>query len=399
LCLLSCGILATVVFAGCASTCGCVDGGGGTGGVGANGISAGGGGGVGGTVNASLDPPPAPPTSSLPRPSGSGSSPNLRVLPWAGFKAALTYTFDDSQPSQMEHWPELKATGVPMTFFLNPSANWQAGYDANWSAIAAAGSELGNHTWSHCHADLSGCRPVGTQTDEIDLATTYIVSHLGGSAVYSFAAPFGDSGWIAFAAPRFLLGRGVMSGLVAASGVSDWYNLPVFQVAAGQTATDFNAGIDSARSQGRWSIFVYHSILPTTNNWYAGVEIADITASLAYAKSLGDVWVDSFTAVGAYARAQQMFEKVTPDGNTWTWTLPNHFPPGKVLRMTVDGGRLSQGGTALVWDSHGYYQVALDAKSLTWHAWPGTATRSRLHDCRCSARLSRTELARELVQR
>jgi hypothetical protein len=68
--------------------------------------------------------------------------------------------------------------------------------------------------------------------------------------------------------------------------------------------------------------------------------------------------------VGAYARAQKVFEKVTPDANTWT--LPDHFPPGRVLRVTVDGGSLSQGGTALVWDSHGYYQVALDAKSLTW---------------------------------
>ena len=366
LCLLSCGILVPAVFAACARTCGCVHSRAGTGGIGAGGGAGRGNGGVGGTVSASLDLPPAPATSNVPQPSRSVTKPNLRVLPWAGFKAALTYTFDDSQPSQMEHWPELKATGVPMTFFLNPSAHWQTGYDANWTAVATAGSELGNHTGSHCHADLSGCMPVGTQADEIDQVTTYIVSHLGGNAVYAFAAPFGDTGWNTYAAPRFLIGRGVVSGLVAASGVSDWYNLPIFPVTAGQSATDFNAGIDSARSQGRWSIFMYHSILPTTNNWYAGVEIADITASLTYAKSLGDVWLDSFTAVGAYARAQQVLERVAPDVNTWTWALPDHFPPGKVLRVTVDGGSLSQGGTALVWDSHGYYQIALDAKSLTW---------------------------------
>jgi hypothetical protein len=302
----------------------------------------------------------------VPRPSGSVASPNLRVLPWAGFKAALTYTFDDSQPSHLEHWPELKATGAPMTFFLNPSANWQVGYDADWTAVGAAGSELGNHTWSHCRADLSGCTPVGSQEDEIDRATTYIVSHLGVKDVYVFANPFGDAGWNAYASSRFLLGRGVMGGTVPATGVSDWYSLPVFPVTAGQTAKDFNAGIDGARSQGRWRIFMFHSIRPSTNDWYAGVEIADITASLAYAKSLGDVWVDTITAVGAYAQAQQMLENVTPLAHTWTWTLPAHFPPGKVLRVTVDGGSLSQGGKALAWDSHGYYQVALDAKSLSW---------------------------------
>jgi peptidoglycan/xylan/chitin deacetylase (PgdA/CDA1 family) len=287
-------------------------------------------------------------------------------LPWAGFKAAVTYTFDDSQPSQLEHWPELKATGVPMTFFVNPSASTQAGYDFNWKAIGRSGSELGNHTWNHCRSDLSSCSPFGTQEDEIDQTTLYIVSHLGVKAVYSFAEPFGDTGWRTYAAPRFLTGRGVMSGTVPPTGASDWYNLPVFPVTTGQTAKDFNAGIDSARSQGHWNVFLFHSIRPTANDWYAGVEIADITASVAYAKSLGDVWVDTITAVGAYARAQQMFEKVAPNGNTWTWTLPDHFPPGKFLRVTVDGGTLSQGGKALVWDSHGYYQVALDAKTVTW---------------------------------
>ena len=103
-------------------------------------------------------------------------------------------------------------------------------------------------------------------------------------AVYSFAAPFGDTGWNTYAAPRFLVGRGVMSGMVPPTGQSDWYNLPVFQVAAGQTATEFDAGIDDARSQGRWCIFMFHSILPTTNNWFAGVDIAGITASITYAE-------------------------------------------------------------------------------------------------------------------
>ena len=76
--------------------------------------------------------------------------------------------------------------------------------------------------------------------------------------------------------------------------------------------------------------------------------------------------MDSLTAVGAYARAQQVFEAVTPAANTRTWALPGPFPPGKVRRVTLDGGSLSQGGAALVWDAHGYHQVALDGRSLTW---------------------------------
>jgi hypothetical protein len=31
----------------------------------------------------------------------------------------------------------------------------------------------------------------------------------------------------------------------------------------------------------------------------------------------------------------------------------------------INGGTLAQGGTRLVWDEHGYYDVALDANVLT----------------------------------
>ncbi len=248
----------------------------------------GGSGGSGGSVGP-LEPPPAPPTSGVAAPGGSVAAPNLKVLPWAGFAAAISYTFDDSQPSQLEHLAELEAAGVPMTFFVNPTNNWQSGYDAAFTDAAARGHEIGNHTWTHCHATLSDCTPVGTAEEEIDNTTEYAASHFGVPAVYSFASPFGDTGWDTYASTRFLVGRGVPNGMVSATGVSDWYNLPCIPVAEGQTETDFDAAIDSAKTQGRWGIFLFHSILPTTNNWYAGVELADVTGSMAHAKSLGDV--------------------------------------------------------------------------------------------------------------
>ena len=46
--------------------------------------------------------------------------------------------------------------------------------------------------------------------------------------------------------------------------------------------------------------------------------------------------------------------------------LSPHFPGGRVLRVTVEGGTLSQGGRALAWDPHRYYEVSLDAGSLAW---------------------------------
>jgi hypothetical protein len=73
--------------------------------------------------------------------------------------------------------------------------------------------------------------------------------------------------------------------------------------------------------------------------------------------------------VGAYWRGQKLLSSATPtiSGNTWTWTwsLPDHFPAARHLRVKVDGGTLSQGGKTLTWDPHGYYDIALDAGALT----------------------------------
>jgi hypothetical protein len=56
---------------------------------------------------------------------------------------------------------------------------------------------------------------------------------------------------------------------------------------------------------------------------------------------------------------------VSEGGYVWSWTLPPHFPNGMYLRVTVSGGTVSQNGSALPWDPHGFYEIALDAGSLT----------------------------------
>jgi hypothetical protein len=112
-----------------------------------------------------------------------------------------------------------------------------------------------------------------------------------------------------------------------------------------------------------------HTLAPTAAIWYAPIDISVVTDSVAHAQSLGDVWIDSMVNVGAYWRAQKVLSAATPTSaggdQTWNWTLPAHFPAGKVLRVKVDGGTLSQGGSPLAWDEHGYYEIALDAGSLT----------------------------------
>jgi hypothetical protein len=120
---------------------------------------------------------------------------------------------------------------------------------------------------------------------------------------------------------------------------------------------------------GKWLIFLIHSIDPTTAEWYNPVNITDVTGSMSHAKGLTDVWTDTVVAIGAYWRGQKVLAATTPTTSgttqTWTWTLPPHFPAGKFLRVTVGGGTPSQSGRTLTWNDHGYYEIALDAGSLT----------------------------------
>jgi hypothetical protein len=73
--------------------------------------------------------------------------------------------------------------------------------------------------------------------------------------------------------------------------------------------------------------------------------------------------------VGAYWAGQKAVTNATTAQSgsdiVVTWTLPDHFPPGRYVRVTVTGGTLKQGGVELDWNDAGYYEVALDPGSLT----------------------------------
>ena len=306
----------------------------------------------------------------------SGAAGGLTVLNWAGFTSAVSWTFDDSQPSQIAHYAELAAVGIPMTFYISTGNSSESGYDATWSQAITDGSEIGNHTVHHCHVNLTMMCSFGTAdatlAQELDDCTSYITQHYPAQGgVWTAASPFGETGYDSLDMTRFLVNRGVGGGTIGAGtgDNTDPFNLPIYLAQPADTAANFSAQIDSADKAGRWLILLVHTITPTDQNWYNPVAITDVTGGMMHGQSLPDIWNDSVVHVAAYWQAQKMFQTVTPamsGGSTsWTWTLPANFPPGRYLRVTVTGGTLSQGATKLVWDGHGYYEVALDAGTLT----------------------------------
>jgi peptidoglycan/xylan/chitin deacetylase (PgdA/CDA1 family) len=319
--------------------------------------------------DASLSGLPIPPGSGVPRPDGKTGG--LRVLDWAGFNAAVTYTFDDSYQSQISAYPQLQDTGVRMTFYL-------IGYgDHNspvWAQAAQDGHEIGNHTEHHCTAkgDLCGGNWTGNNETEYDQCTDHIKRRYGIGNVWTTASPYGDRGYDSVAATRFLLNRGVQEGQIGMSGYTDVYNLPVHSPKAGETSSTFNSFIDLARSSGKWQIFMFHSLQPGSG--IAPVDVTDVIASIDHAKSTGDIWIDSMVNVGAYWLGDRIVTTESSRGgdteqlsgeNVISWTLPAHFPTGRYVRVTVTGGILKQNGQVLPWNDAGFYEVALDPGSLT----------------------------------
>jgi peptidoglycan/xylan/chitin deacetylase (PgdA/CDA1 family) len=300
----------------------------------------------------------------------------LKVLDWAGFKGAVSWTFDDTPPSQAAHYDELAAVRVPMTFYLTVDARERTpDFDRLWARAVRDGNEIGNHSVNHCHPDFSGCmlgRHLATVGEELDGCSDYIRAHIGQADTWTAASPYGEPGYDDAARTRFLVNRGVHDGSIAPPGPSvqsNPFELPAFLARAGNKEAVFDQRIDAARADGRWIIMLIHSLTPDSETGYEPVSVHEVTAAMRYGHALRDVWTDTVAAIGAYWRGQALLAAARPvtRGATqiWTWVLPPHFPPGKSLRVTVSGGTLAQGGRALPWDEHGYYEVALDVGSLT----------------------------------
>ena len=303
--------------------------------------------------------------------------PHLRVLPWRGHRAALTLTFDDSSPSEADlALPVLDARGVKGTFFVTERNIVGDRAIATWAQAVRDGHELGNHTVDHCHGSDLGHGRCLSARGEIEWDNAFIVSTLGARDVYTFAYPYVDQhgGYKRVAESDFLLARAGKGGLVDALRTPDWYSMDArfIEPTRGETIADWDRWIDEADAQSKWLVLVFHSILP--EQWCEGIAKESLAAIVDHAKDTTDLWIGTFVDVGAYLRAEHLFESLHPvttgRGLSWRWTLPRHFPPGGSLVVSVDRGSLTQGGVPLARLDGNRYEVSLDAKELAWSASP-----------------------------
>jgi len=285
----------------------------------------------------------APSKTGVAKPSGAAGG--LKVIDWAGFVGAASFTFDDNTPSQLDNYNALKATGGHITWFLIASS---AG--SGYKATIADGQEIANHTQTH---------PGMPVANEVQPAQTTLKTNFGVD-VHSMAAPNCLDGWAQYAAPAKLFqNRGPCGNGPALSprDNTDPFKLPAYLPATGEAAATMSAAIQ----MGKWRIFVIHGF-DSRNGTYQPVPIANVTGAMSKAVSDG-YWVEGMTNVGAYWQGQKLIPASA--STSATWTLPANFPPNMCVRITTSGGTVTQKGETIPWDPHGYYQISLDAGEVT----------------------------------
>jgi peptidoglycan/xylan/chitin deacetylase (PgdA/CDA1 family) len=152
------------------------------------------------------------------------TAPGANGFPWAeGARAAVSLTFDDARPSQVDvGLPIFDRHGVRVTFFLVPSNAEQR--LAGWKKAAAAGHEIGNHSLDHpCTGNFVWARQKALEDYTLErmrqqlLAANARLRDLLGVTPEVFAYPCGQTfvgrgldtrSYVPLVAATFVAGRG-----------------------------------------------------------------------------------------------------------------------------------------------------------------------------------------------
>jgi peptidoglycan/xylan/chitin deacetylase (PgdA/CDA1 family) len=300
-------------------------------------------------------------------------TPAFKVLPWNNHAAAVSLTFDDARPVQLDvAVPELNKRHLRATLFVTVSKLTRLD---DWRKAHLQGHEIGNHSVSHEHpSELTKA----SEEIQVEDAKQFLESNFQ-CAVSIFAYPYAELSpglqfWVEkynFAA-RGWHGDGNLL-YVTSDADPDWYNLPSQPVYTKYDAAVYKDWIDRAMSMGAWTTIQIHGIGdPSTG--FEPIPQDRFVFLLDYLKRQENegLWIAPFGEVAAYLRAQKILEKAQPkaykNDQRFTWEVPSPFPRGVVVKVTRIGRgrqRLYQSGRELHPNRTGEYPVSFDLRELT----------------------------------
>ncbi len=296
----------------------------------------------------------------------------LTVLPWNDHRAAVSLTFDDADSVQLDKAvPELNKRQLRGTFFITISKLTRLD---DWRKVQLEGHEIGNHSVTHEHA--SSLTKAGEEL-QVEDAKKFLDSNFR-SDVCIFAYPYEEASpglvfWVKkydFAARGW---RGTGDQLyVRPDADPDWYSLPSQPTYSRYEPVVYQGWVDKAMSTGTWTTLQMHGIDDASTGWEPIPErtLIFVLNYLKAAEQRG-LWVAPFGEVAAYFRAQRILQQAeshqVEGGKHFTWSLPQPFPRGVVLKARMPEGsryRIFQRGHELHPDKRGVYSVYFDAREL-----------------------------------
>ena len=232
-----------------------------------------------------------------------------------GARAAVSLSFDDARPSQLDQGlPALAHSGTRATFYVSPGRVEER--LADWRRALAAGHELGNHSLRHtCSGNfIWGVRNVlenGTveQMEEELAEANRRLHELLGISPRTFAYPCGQTfvgrgvdrrSYVPAVARLFLAGRGFRE---------EFLNRPDFCDLAALAGTEMDgvpferlvATIEQAAAHGLWVVFVGHDVANLPRQCVTPETLERLCAWCQ--DPAHGVWIDTVAAVAAHVAA------------------------------------------------------------------------------------------------
>jgi len=281
----------------------------------------------------------------------------ITTVPWNGYPGAVSFTFDDSEISQLNNLGDYfeKNQDIKVTFFMTGGMN--VGNQSKYFPMAAKGHEIGNHSKSH--SDLTKSNNLkGEITDY-----KYTLESKGDFEVVSFATPYCyyNDAVEAEIAKAHIVNRNCQGATKY-----KWNEEPVWERISSdcyQGNTQQSKGnMSEAKKLNAWTVQLNHGV--DGGGFGYGISPSDMISIMDEAKAQG-LWRAPMGRVAAYYRAHFVIDKATATdidgGFKVTWKSPHPAMPKSVLlRVKIegaDGKTVKQKGKEILAEDDGSYVI------------------------------------------
>jgi len=231
-----------------------------------------------------------------------------------GKRAAVSLTFDDARPTQLDRGvPILDRHGVKATFYVGFGGFEQRIDD--WRNAVAHGHEIGNHSMTHpCSGNFPGAQ--GNALEDYSLekmerelldAGARIREAIGVEPV-TFAYPCGQSfvgrgggrkSYVPLVARHFLVGRGYRDEFVNDPSFCDLAMVGGTE-GDGLSSDRLRALVETAASRSAWVVLCGHDV---GDGGYQTTLADSLDRFCAYCRDPANgIWIDTVAKIGQYAR-------------------------------------------------------------------------------------------------